>query len=60
MGPCGLAGPGGASLGLTKKIHLIIRPGPGRRSGPVGLVQVCKNLAQTRPVAIPTSNLINI
>ena len=32
---------------LAKKICLIIRPGPGRRFGPTGRVQVCKNPART-------------
>ena len=53
-GPTGLAETRQAGFGVKKKTRLLNMPGPGNRGRPTGWVLVSKNLARTRPVAIPT------
>ena len=58
FGPKQLNGAHGAwrgGSGPQNKTQLIIGSGPGHGSWPVGWVQICKNLARTRLIAIPTS-----
>ena len=63
FGPNQLNGARGARQGGSgprKKTQLIIGPGLGCGSWPPGRAQVCKNLAQTRPVAIPIIDIFKM
>ena len=54
LGLTGPVEPGRGEFGpRKKKIRLVNRLSPGRGSWPTSRVRLCKNLAQTRPIAIP-------
>ena len=53
LGPIPKRGPAGAGPGPGKKPGILNGPGLGYGSCPAGRVQIWKNPARTRPVAIP-------